>query len=108
MNQGKSICKHGNTEPWLCKECNLIRMEINEILQDVFKETETAVNQWPKFNSVHEGYAVLAEEVDELWQHVKTNQKKRKIAEMKKECIQVAAMAVRFSLEICNEKDGRK
>lgn len=64
--------------------------------------------KWPKFNSAHEGFAVLKEEVDELWDHVKTNQKRRDIEAMRKECIQVAAMAIRFALEICNETDGRK
>ena len=52
--------------------------------------------RWPGFNSAHEGYAILAEEVDELWAHVKTNQKKRDLDAMRAEAIQVAAMAVKF------------
>lgn len=59
-----------------------------------------------EFNSVHEGYAVLLEEVDELWDEVKKNPLKmaggreqhRQL--MRKEAIQVAAMALRFVSEL--------
>ena len=79
-----------------------------EIVNEVWRELRTATMAWPKFNSAHEGYGVLLEEVDELWDHVKTNQKKRDLVAMKKECIQVAAMACRMAIEICNEENGRK
>lgn len=70
-------------------------------------ELQKAMGAWPVFNSAHEGYAVLLEEVHELWDHVKTNQKRRDHEAMRKECIQIAAMAMRFALEICTE-DGVK
>ena len=38
------------------------------ILDDVAAELNRAL-KWPPFNSAHEGYAILAEEVDELWAH---------------------------------------
>jgi NTP pyrophosphatase (non-canonical NTP hydrolase) len=79
-----------------------------KVLADVYAEVARATDNWPAFNSAHEGYAVLAEEVDELWDHVKTNQKRRDLAAMRKEAIQVAAMAVRFALEVCSEEAGRK
>ncbi len=79
-----------------------------EITQLVVTELVDALAAWPEFNSAHEGFAVLKEEVDELWAHVKTNQKRRDIEAMKKEAVQVAAMACRFAIEICNEKRGRK
>lgn len=59
-------------------------------------------------NSAHEAYGVLLEEVDELWDHVKTKQKNRDLAAMQKEAIQVAAMAIRFALEVCDDVNGRK
>lgn len=71
-------------------------------------ELRVAEVNWPPFNSAHEGFAVLMEEVDELWEHVKTNQKKRDLAAMRKEAIQVAAMAMRFAKEVCSEERGRK
>lgn len=61
---------------------------------------------WPGFNSAHEGYAILAEEVDELWAHVKMNQKRRDLAVMRAEAIQVAAMAVKF-VEMIDAGRGR-
>lgn len=88
------------------------KYELNENLENIIEaakaETLGALKNWPKFNSAHEGFAVLKEEVDELWEHVKTNQKKRHIADMKKEAIQIAAMALRFALEVCDEESGRK
>jgi hypothetical protein len=78
------------------------------VLDAVCNELATAMGNWPAFNSAHEGFAVLLEEVDELKAHVWTNQKRRDLAAMQKEAIQVAAMAMRFAIEVCNEEDGRK
>lgn len=83
-------------------------LELDRNLDLVIEEVTNAIENWPAMNSAHEGYAVLLEEVEELWAHVKTNQKRRNIAEMKKEAIQVAAMALRFAYEVCDEERGRK
>lgn len=48
--------------------------------------------KFPAFNSAHEGYAVIAEELDELWDDVKADEVERSIAE----AIQVGAMALRY------------
>jgi hypothetical protein len=81
---------------------------LGSTVKEVYFETEKAMGIWPPMNSAHEGYAVLAEELEELWCHVRTNQKKRDLGAMRKEAIQVAAMAVRFALEVCSEDRGRK
>lgn len=78
------------------------------VLREVKNEVQDATSKWPPFNSAHEAFAVLDEERDELWDHVKTNQKRRDLAAMRAEAIQVAAMAVRFALEVCDEERGRK
>ncbi len=83
-------------------------MTIREILDQVNDEVVRATTYWPPFNSAHEGYGVLLEEVDELKAHVWTKQKNRNLEDMKKEAIQVAAMAVRFASEVCDEAKGRK
>lgn len=71
------------------------------------KEADEAATKWGPFNSAHEGFAILHEEFDELKAHVWTNQNKRDLAAMRKEAIQVAAMAIRFVHDICNEERGR-
>ena len=78
------------------------------VASEVSTEVERATMIWGPHNSAHEGFAVLLEEVDELKAHVWTNQKKRDLAKMRTEAIQVAAMAVRFVLDVCNEERGRR
>lgn len=93
----------------LAKEAEMKTLqEIETMLRAVESEVLSATESWPPFNSAHEGFAVLAEEVDELWDHVKTNQKRRDPEAMKKEAVQVAAMAVRFALELCDDVSCRK
>lgn len=48
-------------------------------------------------HSLHEGYAVLLEEVDELWDVVKAKAEARDPHHALMECIQVAAMAARMA-----------
>lgn len=48
-------------------------MKSNKILLEVESEYLKASSKYPKFNSTHEGYAVIKEEVDELWDKVKAN-----------------------------------
>ena len=68
-------------------------------LFEVKKELESARDNFPfPFNSTHEGYAVLREEVDELWDCVKSNVGRDV---MRREAIQIAAMAVRFIEDLC-------
>lgn len=58
-------------------------------------------------NSAHEGYAVLLEEVDELWAEVKKGgDEPRSLELMRKEAIQVGAMALRFLHDVCGVTAG--
>jgi len=68
-------------------------------------EALEAVQRWPVFESPHDGYGVLLEEVDELWDLVRkwtlNAAKQRRLRRlMAGECRQIAAMALRFALEI--------
>lgn len=49
------------------------------------------------FNSLHEAYGVILEEVEELWTEIKA--KKPDLQKVHDEAIQVAAMAVRLATE---------
>ena len=83
-------------------------MNLINAMESVVQEVARAQSMWPPFNSAHEGFAIMQEEFDELKEHVWTNQKKRDIEAMRTEAIQVAAMAMRFITEVCNEETGRK
>lgn len=62
----------------------------------VLQELHRASLIYPPFTSAHEGYAVLLEEVDELWDEIKKSPKKRDPNKLREEAVQVAAMALRF------------
>jgi len=73
----------------------------DRIVKDVLLELQGASKSFGNFHNSHEGYAVLKEEVDELWDEIKSKTGTR--AHCYKEAIQVAAMAVRFVRDICPE-----
>lgn len=50
------------------------------------------------FNSNHEGFSVLKEEVDELWDEVKRKHPSKE--QMREEAVQIGAMALRFINEL--------
>jgi hypothetical protein len=67
---------------------------IAHCLQSVADEVERAEAKFAPFNSGHEGYAVIKEELDELWEHVKGNTAYS--VEAYNEAKQVAAMGIRY------------
>lgn len=70
---------------------------IDELLAEIRAEYDRAKRKHPRgMHSQHEGYAVLAEEVDELWQAVKADD----TAGARAEALQVAAMALRFLADL--------
>lgn len=83
-------------------------VRVTEIVHDVLAELIRATNMFGPFNSAHEGYSVMLEEVDEVWDHVKMKQSKRDPHAMRSEAIQIAAMAIRFGTDCCTEEGCRK
>ena len=72
-------------------------MQKEEALELIADEYDRAIAKFPKFNSEHEGYAVIKEEVDELWEAIKGKVYRRLKLD---EAIQVGAMAVRFLTDL--------
>lgn len=70
--------------------------EFENIVAEVREEYDRAVAKFGPFSSAHEGYAVLLEEMDELWEGIKKND----AGNMKEEIIQIAAMAIRFYVDV--------
>lgn len=69
------------------------------VLEMIKKEYFRAIKKFPRVqSSPHEMYAVLLEEVDELWDEVKGKNFQRNL-NMQDELIQIGAMVVRFFLE---------
>lgn len=78
-------------------------MNIDLTLSDVADELERAIENYPPFASAHEGYAVILEELDELWDEVKPKPSERSVERMRAEAVQVAAMSMRFVLDVCTD-----
>jgi len=82
--------------------------KIDEILMDFKIEFLEATEKFPKFNSEHEGYAIILEEMDELWENVKLNQSNpNRLKKIRKEAIQVGAMTLRLIYD-CIERRSKK
>jgi hypothetical protein len=64
--------------------------------EKIVLELMRAREKFQPLRGPHEGYAVILEELDELWEAVKSNN----IAHAKKEALQVAAMALAFMIEV--------
>ncbi len=65
---------------------------MNDFFREAHEELDRAAAlHRPRFVSVHEGYAVLLEELDEIWKEIK--KKECDHAKLRVECVQLAAMA---------------
>ncbi len=70
---------------------------IMDVQSLVSAELERGYHKFPRpQSSLHEGYAVMLEEVDEMWTDIKAD----RLAEALIEAIQVAAMAIRLIVDV--------
>jgi len=76
-------------------------MIIDPEVKDLQIELRSAKSNYPPMRSYHEGYAVIKEELDELWDEIKKKPEERSIDHLRKEALQVAAMAARFAGDLC-------
>lgn len=71
-----------------------------DIFQDIERELKRAKalrvkNNYGKFNSAHEAFAILYEEVDEFWEEVRKKKAARSKENMREELIQIIGVAIR-------------
>lgn len=66
------------------------------IANDIVQEYRRARETFKPMAGSHEGYAVILEELDEMWDEIKAND----LEKARKECLQVAAMCLAFLLEV--------
>jgi hypothetical protein len=71
------------------------------IIREVVAELNRASARFGNFGNGHEGYAVILEELDELWAEVKDKNSYPEIWDG--EAKQVAAMAIRFMRDVCRK-----
>lgn len=72
-----------------------------QAILEIKEETERAKTLFPtNFHNQHEAYAVILEEVDELWDEIKKNQKNYDLVAQRKEAVQCAAMMCRLIVEL--------
>ena len=77
---------------------------LNRVLNWVKNEYLKATEKFGSFHNAHEGYAVILEEMDELWANVKLKQSHiDRDFLMMMEAKQVAAMAIRFIMDCCKK-----
>lgn len=76
------------------------------ILQEITDEFLKASKNYGAFTNAHEGYAVLLEEVDELWDEVKKRPDIRNDDKLRHEATQIAAMAIRFIYDTIEKNEN--
>lgn len=74
--------------------------------KDIEAELVRAKRHGLAFVSLHEAYAVIEEEMDEVWDICKAKKKNRNRTALYKELIQVAAMAIKALDSIDNFVGG--
>ena len=75
-------------------------MHVTDAMKLVIDEFHCAREMFPDpFHTNHEGYAVLLEEMDELWDAIKEVKPSGMTDQIRDEAVQVAAMALRFLVE---------
>jgi hypothetical protein len=75
-------------------------MELDNAMKEVTAEYTRALKKFGGFASRHEGYAVILEELDELWAEIKNNGTNNNV---KSEAVQVTAMGLRLLVECCDK-----
>jgi hypothetical protein len=69
-------------------------------LRELTEEYHRATSNYPPMHSYHEGISVIEEEYDELWDEIKLKPSKRDPKRLREEAKQVAAMALRFMIDL--------
>jgi hypothetical protein len=76
---------------------------MSDFLADVRDELHFARTKFPRqFASAHEGESVIREEFEELVRWVRERPAARDHALARRECVQIAAMAMRFAEDLCD------
>ena len=77
------------------------KLRLSQALEEIGEEVLRAKTMYPQhFVNQHEAYAVILEEMDELWTEIKKNQKNYDLKAQRNEATQAAAMLARLMVEL--------
>jgi hypothetical protein len=79
--------------------------DVERLAMEIAKEVERARALWPAINTPHEGIAVIREEYLELEEEVFKKQTEYDRVAMRKEAVHVAAMGMRFILDLLQGRE---
>lgn len=81
----------------------------DNLFAELRRQYDKAVAKHAPFNSPHEGWAVIREELDELWDEVRAWQPDdHREEQLRKEAFHVGAMAIRFLADVCKVPIGAR
>ncbi len=72
---------------------------LRDVLAEIGTQLQKAQAKHAPMHGPHEGYAVILEELDELWEEVRAQKQYKE--KMRHEALHVAAMAARFVIDVC-------
>lgn len=78
-------------------ESYILHTKLMELHNKVYEEYVSARKKFGPFDNAHEGYAVILEELDEIWDHIRCNSS---YSEMEIEVVQLATMVFAFWIEL--------
>lgn len=78
-------------------------LDFDTIVKLVKEELERANEKFPMFYSKHHGYAVILEELEEMWDEIKM--RKPNPCFVQRECIQMTTMCFKFLMSKIYEMD---
>lgn len=82
-------------------------VEIHGVAAEMVAEMERAKMHGEYFASLHEAYAVILEELDEVWDVTRLKRRDRNEQELRKEFIQLGAMALKAIGSMSNFIGGK-
>lgn len=85
--------------------CQLNNYDVG-LAEEIDAEIGRANRHGQTFASLHEGYAVILEELDEIWEIARLKRKDRNAEDLRKEFVQLAAMAIKGIRSIDNFVGG--
>ena len=81
----------------------ILEERLSNILEEAKSEIVFIATTYNNFNSPHEGYAIILEELDELWSEIKKGSSERNPIEMENECKRIIAAVTCFMLYCCQD-----